>query len=352
MNASVKSSLPRQSNDFTPVESTFWQTTKCALTRVAVSPSQTAAPRESITIIIPSYNGWRTLPASLDALDGQQYRNFEVVIVDDCSSVPIAETLAAGERSFPMKYLRLEKNTGIGAARNAGLCCSDGDTVIFLDDDMRCPAELTCAQALRQEFTEGCLFVGFRENVASEVFFSKAADSPRLEHDWRCFVLPRAGMLDLTASQQAGVVGCSPIRLLAETRDFRDFGFGRVVGYWDLPNMIVGHSICVKRRDAVAAGGFPEQGFENWGTEDLAFGARMVSLGHYIIPAREWVSHHLLHEGRKSSRADERSSLVETFAAYQKFLEQPSPASRFPKRTIRSAGRSGQLERYTVSASP
>jgi glycosyltransferase involved in cell wall biosynthesis len=222
MNASVKSSLPRQSNDFTSVESAFWQATDCALTRVAVSPSKAAAPRESVTIIIPSYNGWRTLPASLHALDAQQYRNFEVMIVDDCSSVPIAEALAANEHSFPMKYLLLEKNTGIGAARNAGLCCIEGDTVIFLDDDMR-PPELTYAQALRQEFTERCLFVGFRENVASEVFFSEAA-------------------------------------------------------------------VCAKRRDAVAVGGFPEQGFENWGTEDLAFGARMVSLGFYhrrCSPARE-----------------------------------------------------------------
>jgi cellulose synthase/poly-beta-1,6-N-acetylglucosamine synthase-like glycosyltransferase len=107
MNASVKSRLPRQSNDFASVEAAFRQTTACALTRVGFPSSEGAAPRESVTIVIPSYNGWRTLPATLDTLDSRLYRNFEIVIVDDGSTVPPAETLASRERSFPVKYLQL-----------------------------------------------------------------------------------------------------------------------------------------------------------------------------------------------------------------------------------------------------
>jgi hypothetical protein len=69
MNASVKSRLPRQSNDFASVEAAFRQARECALTQVGFPLSQGAAPRESVTIVIPSYNGWRAFPATLDTLD-------------------------------------------------------------------------------------------------------------------------------------------------------------------------------------------------------------------------------------------------------------------------------------------
>jgi len=88
--------------------------------------SRTAVPRHVITkkpmvpslvtIVIPCFNYRHYLAKAIDSAQAQQYRPFEIIVVDDGStddSATVAEH--AGVR------LIRQPNAGLGAARNAGL---------------------------------------------------------------------------------------------------------------------------------------------------------------------------------------------------------------------------------------
>ena len=85
------------------------------------------------SIIIPNYNGERLLPTCLDALRGQTYREFEVIVVDDAST---DGSVALLEREYPeAQVLRLERNTGLAAACNGGAAIASGDILVLLNTD-------------------------------------------------------------------------------------------------------------------------------------------------------------------------------------------------------------------------
>ena len=91
-----------------------------------------------ISVIIPLYNAEKYLDACLESLLIQTFEDFEVIVVDDCStdaSATIAENYL--ERfDGRLKLVTLEQNTGSGAIpRNEGLKFSRGEYVFFMDDD-------------------------------------------------------------------------------------------------------------------------------------------------------------------------------------------------------------------------
>ena len=63
------------------------------------------------------------------------YSNFEVIVIDDCSSSPIDDI----QETFPMKFIQLEKNKGNGFARNIGVKNSTKDVLFFIDADTEMP---------------------------------------------------------------------------------------------------------------------------------------------------------------------------------------------------------------------
>ena len=91
-----------------------------------------------ISVIIPVYNAEKYFPVCLESLLIQTFTDFEVIVVDDCStdnSVAIAENYLErfGER---LKIFSLEENTGSGAIpRNVGLEVASGKYIFFVDSD-------------------------------------------------------------------------------------------------------------------------------------------------------------------------------------------------------------------------
>ena len=85
-----------------------------------------------VSSIIPVYNGARYLREAVDSVLAQDYRDMEVLIVDDGSTDPTADIA----RSFgsQIRYC-FQPNAGLSAARNAGIRETTGDLVAFLDAD-------------------------------------------------------------------------------------------------------------------------------------------------------------------------------------------------------------------------
>ena len=91
-----------------------------------------------ISVIIPVYNAEKYLGVCLESILIQTFQDFEVIVVDDCStdaSLAVAESYL--ERfSGRLKIICLEENTGSGAVpRNVGLENSCGEYICFVDDD-------------------------------------------------------------------------------------------------------------------------------------------------------------------------------------------------------------------------
>lgn len=84
-----------------------------------------------VSVIIPTFNRPHLLPRCVNsALEAGS--NIEVIVVDDASS---DETASVCRSLRDIKYVRLDLNRGVAAARNEGLRASSSEYVSFLDDD-------------------------------------------------------------------------------------------------------------------------------------------------------------------------------------------------------------------------
>ena len=92
----------------------------------------------AISVIIPMYNVEKYVGQCLESLLNQTFQDFEVIVVDDCStdnSVKLVENMAAKFKGR-LQLIKRTKNAG-GAAipRNTGLELSRGTYIYFLDSD-------------------------------------------------------------------------------------------------------------------------------------------------------------------------------------------------------------------------
>lgn len=89
-----------------------------------------------VSIIIPNHNGKRFAESCLRSILNMNYKNLEIIIVDDVStdgSVEFIEELFGFDPRLTI--IRLDKNSGAAAARNAGIRASKGKYLAFLDID-------------------------------------------------------------------------------------------------------------------------------------------------------------------------------------------------------------------------
>lgn len=89
-----------------------------------------------ISIILPVYNSEEYLADCINSVLDQTYSNWELIIVDDCSSD--SSTLICEEFAFKYDNIFLFKqntNNGAGASRNLGLLHAKGGFICFIDSD-------------------------------------------------------------------------------------------------------------------------------------------------------------------------------------------------------------------------
>jgi glycosyltransferase involved in cell wall biosynthesis len=82
------------------------------------------------SVVVPTHERPELLGFALDSVAAQTVRDFECIVVDDCSTHP---PRIPDDPRF--RLIRLPDNRGPGAARNAGLDAALGDVLTFLDDD-------------------------------------------------------------------------------------------------------------------------------------------------------------------------------------------------------------------------
>lgn len=89
-----------------------------------------------LSIIIPVYQTRNTLNRCVDSILTQDFRDWQMILVDDAStdgSAKICENYAKKEGRI--QHVRLKRNSGLSVARNAGLAKAKGDYIMFVDSD-------------------------------------------------------------------------------------------------------------------------------------------------------------------------------------------------------------------------
>jgi GT2 family glycosyltransferase len=109
---------------------------KPALNAVAEAYEHAPARREiewpSVSVIVCTHNGERTLDDCLEGLAGLDYPAYEVIVVDDRST---DQTRAIAQR-YEVRVISAQ-GEGLSAARNTGLAAARGEIVAYIDDDAR-----------------------------------------------------------------------------------------------------------------------------------------------------------------------------------------------------------------------
>ena len=97
--------------------------------------------KPQVSVIIPTYNrGW-ILKEAIDSVLAQDYKDFELIVVDDGSTDNTSEVLAPYGNDIRIFF---QKNKGVSAARNRGITEASGQYIAFLDsDDLWLPRKLS-----------------------------------------------------------------------------------------------------------------------------------------------------------------------------------------------------------------
>jgi glycosyltransferase involved in cell wall biosynthesis len=108
------------------------------------------------------YNAEKYIAECLDSLLEQTFQDFEVIVVDDCSTDKSVEIVKSYEEKFDGRLLltKMEKNSGSGGLpRNKGMTLSRGEYIQFLDaDDMLTNTALEEMYTLAKEYNADVVY--------------------------------------------------------------------------------------------------------------------------------------------------------------------------------------------------
>ena len=89
-----------------------------------------------VSIITPTYNCGRFIAETIESIQAQTYTQWEMVIVDDCSTDNTKEVVDAYmTKDNRVKYYCLEKNSGAAVARTKAMELAEGEYMAFCDSD-------------------------------------------------------------------------------------------------------------------------------------------------------------------------------------------------------------------------
>ena len=91
---------------------------------------------DKVSIIVAIYNVKQYLPKCVDSILNQDYKNLEIILVDDCSTDGSGEICDKYKNNDTrVKVIHHKQNTKQATVRNDGLDATTGDYIVFVDGD-------------------------------------------------------------------------------------------------------------------------------------------------------------------------------------------------------------------------
>jgi glycosyltransferase involved in cell wall biosynthesis len=190
----------------------------------------------TISIVIPVYNGGSQLGRCLEALLASDFRDYEILVVDDGST----DESARVARAYEVPVLELDAQRGPAAARNRGVVQTRADLILFIDADV----------VVRPDTLER-VAAFFRDHPGCAAVFGSYDDSPDARNFVSQFKNLRHHFVHQQSAREAATfwAGCGAIR----------------------------------RQALVAVGGFDELKYARPSIEDIELGQRLHRGGFKII---------------------------------------------------------------------
>mgnify|MGYP001282934927 CR=1 FL=1 len=91
--------------------------------------------KDRIDIILPNYNSEKYIRQTIKSIINQEYKNWKLLIIDDCSNDKTKKILKNFSKHKKIKIFWLKKNRGAGYSRNYALKKSNAPFVAFIDSD-------------------------------------------------------------------------------------------------------------------------------------------------------------------------------------------------------------------------
>ena len=202
-----------------------------------------------ISVIVPVYNGARTLAECLRAVFASDFADYEVIVVDDASTDNSMDII----RRFPCRVISFEKNQGAARAKNEGAKVAHGDILFFTDADV----------LIRPD----TLSIVVEDLADPEVTAVVGLLSQHLRYDDLCSQFKNLWM-HYTYRRQPRYVG-----------------------------LFYTSAASIRRGTYLAAGGFDEHYQGASVTEDIEFGQRLLSAGCKILLDQRLAVEHVKHYG-------------------------------------------------------
>lgn len=114
-----------------------------------------------LSIVVPSYNSGKFLPACLDSIlhSGVSLIDFEVIVINDGSTDDSLLVAQSYVKEYPQVSVYSQSNQGLSGARNSGLAVAKGDYVWFVDADDEIGVDILSAISILKE-NEGIDILG------------------------------------------------------------------------------------------------------------------------------------------------------------------------------------------------
>lgn len=163
---------------------------------------------EFITIVIPCYNATRYIEKCIYSLEQQTFKQFKVILVDDCSTDDTYEHLhkLKAHIGLNIEVLQNEKNSGPAVSRNKGILATDTKYITFCDsDDWYEPSFLNTMLSLIENNDADLVFCGYKvvdenNHIITRPVYNKTGSISReyafsLDADSLCMLMVRTDLM-------------------------------------------------------------------------------------------------------------------------------------------------------------
>lgn len=134
-----------------------------------------------VSIITPVFNAEKYLPETIESVLKQTYTDWELLLVDDCSSDSSARIIDEYVRQDErIKYLKNEKNLGPALSRDRAVQVAKGRFIAFLDsDDVWMPIKLERQISAMKESNYAFTYTRFRRMTEDGSRFGHLLEAPK-----------------------------------------------------------------------------------------------------------------------------------------------------------------------------
>lgn len=292
----IKESLAERSNDYSIFNVASMLLGQCD---IAVGNAPLLHRYPTVSVVILGYGiDPQTLTASVNSFirsaKSIELEEYEIIVTDPQDS----GNCLYGKRN--VTYVCCSRRVCTGDARNMGLALATGDIVVFCDGDTAVHESYLREILFRHTITGNLITVCMREDVNSIVTPPKRFPFVTQDTRYRAVYTPdRIGSVSVEHTVE--------VRALEETNNFKNFGFGKLLGPVNLPFMVKGNNICISRK--MANIGFPPN-FVGYGPEDVTFASKAIARGCFVVPVLSTGVFHQRHTVRAGNIEQHNRELV------------------------------------------